>query len=105
MELKDAINAAKNISLSTKYSTTVYRDKSGKWCFMETGVAENCWPDDIYEMVGIWLYEKEKFLESKNLNNWSSDELFAVTGMLNPKNAKRKYESMSTVGSRFDWPI
>lgn len=72
---------------------------------METGVAENCWPDDIHEMVGIWLYEKEKFLESKNISNWSSDELFAVIGMLDLKNAKRKYESMSTIGSRFDWPI
>lgn len=100
---EDMKTAAKYMAQAIRYSVTVYRDHDGAWRLMDTGVAENCWPDDIRSMVGVWLYEEDRFLDADRIDRWSEEDLSHVTGMLSPEKAKAAFESRSTVGSRFVW--
>jgi len=109
MTEQDALNVAKNFSHVTKYSTTIYRDFDNNWCFMNTGVAENCWPEDIYDVVGILLYEDEnyRFLKADKMSSWNSEDLELVAHMTLPSVAKEEYEKRSHMDppSRFTWPV
>lgn len=100
----DMKTAARYMAQAVRYSVTVYRDHEGDWRLMDTGVAENCWPDDIRSMVGVWLYEEDRFLDADCVDQWSDRDLSRVAGMLLPEKARAAFESRSTVGSRFVWP-
>lgn len=110
MTKEDIITCARNLAEEEKYSITVYKDVKGNISFMNVGVAENCWPNDIDSLIGVMSYKNGEtyyldYLKGiSNFNDKDNEVLDDYVKMLHPDVARREYEKRSKIGSRFEWP-
>lgn len=111
MTKEDIITCAGYLANEEKYSITVYKDVNGNISFMNTGVPENCWNDDIANLLGIMSYKDGEtyYLDwLKGISNFTDkdNEIFEdYVYQIRPEVAKEEYEKRSKIGSRFEWPV
>ena len=106
MDKNDIIKCATYMAEQEKYSITIYIDVKGNITFMNTGVAENCWPNDIKKIYGILKYDngETSFLDFSEHDNWSEEDKKFYEKSLDIMTAREEYEKRSKIGSRFTWP-
>lgn len=110
MERKDIITCAGYLAEEEKYSITVYKDVKGNISFMNTGVPENCWNEDISNLIGVMSYKNGEtyyldLLKDPDTYTFKDREVWEdYVTQIQLDVAKREYEKRSKIGSRFKWP-
>lgn len=106
MTKEDVITCSKYMAEAEKYSITVYIDVNDNYSFMNAGVSENCWPEDIKRIYGLSKYDNGEitFLDYDDYDSWSEEDKTFYFKLIDLNTAKTAFEERSKIGSRFEWP-